>query len=120
MVAAGPVTVTELSRENTAVVAIDSTPADRRVSYSLGLRQTVVSVPEGDASNQTIVTFTNQTTRTGVIEICKYGLDNDVKGFFQYTVQGTPGETFAVPVGFCSGIVTTTVPQEPGISFRAT
>jgi Ice-binding-like len=124
LVNAGNVTIVEAVRANTAVVAINSEPAVRLFSSNLGTRTAVVSVPEGDAADQTIVTFTNQTTRTGTLEICKYGLDSDVAGFFNYTVQGvTPTATstgvITVPVGFCSGVITTTVPQTPASPLSA-
>ncbi|MBK7705571.1 MAG: DUF3494 domain-containing protein [Acidobacteria bacterium] len=115
-VAAGNVTVTEAVRSNTAVTSIVTNPANRRVSFSLGLRQVVVAVPEGDVSDQTVVTFTNQTTRTGTLEICKRAIGADVTGIFEYTVQGAPG-TYAVPVGFCSGPITTTILQTPDTVF---
>jgi hypothetical protein len=57
------------------------------------------------------VTYTNQTTRTGTIEICKFGLDLDVSGFFNFTVYGAPGQVFSVPVGYCSGPITLTLLQ---------
>ncbi len=125
-VAAGPVTVTEDPRPNTAVVGIATTPADRLASSNLPLRQAVVTVPTGDVSTQTVVTFTNQTTRTGTIEICKFAAlavprsdstplgapaDPDVSGFFDFTVQGAPGQIISVPVGFCSGPITVTILQ---------
>lgn len=118
-VAAGNVTVTEAARANTAVIGIVTNPANRRVSFDLALRQVVVNVPEGDVNDQTVVTFTNQTTRTGTLEICKQPLDLDVLGFFQFTVQGAPGQTFTVPVGFCTGPITVTIPQIPGTTFTA-
>lgn len=116
-VAAGNVTVTEAARADTAVVGIVTNPANRRVSFSLALRQVVVAVPEGDVTNETIITFTNQTTRTGTIEICKRALDSDVSGFFEFTVQGAPGQTFAVPVGFCSRAINVTILQVPQSTF---
>ena len=116
-VAAGNVTVTEAVRANTAVINITASPAGRLVSSNLALRQAVVSVPEGDATNETVVTFTNQTTRTGTLEICKRPLDSDVTGFFQFTVQGAPGQTFSVPVNGCSPAITVTIPQIPGTDF---
>jgi hypothetical protein len=118
-VAAGNVTISEALRANTAVVGITTNPADRRVSFNLALRQVVVNVPEGGVTDETVVTFTNQTTRTGTIEICKNALDDDVTGFFQFTVQGAPGQTFAVPTGFCSPSITVTIPQIPGTDFTA-
>jgi len=118
-VAAGNVTVTEAARANTAVTSIVTNPANRRVSFNLALQQVVVAVPEGDVADQTRITFTNQTTRTGTLEICKQPLDADVTGFFQFTVQGAPGQTFSVPVGFCSGPITVTILQTPGTPFTA-
>ena len=118
-VAAGNVTVTETVRANTAVVGITTNPANRRVSFSLAQRSVVVAVPEGDVTDETIVTFTNQTTRTGTIEICKRALGADVTGFFNFTVQGAPGQTFSVPVGGCSMAITVTILQEPGTDFTA-
>ena len=116
-VAAGNVTVTEAGRPNTAVTSIVTNPANRRVSFNLALQQVVVAVPEGDVNDETVVTFTNQTTRTGTLEICKRALDPDVTGFFQFTVQGAPGQTFSVPVGFCSGPITVTILQTPNTPF---
>jgi hypothetical protein len=118
-VATGNVTITETVRANTAVTSIVTNPADRRVSFNLALRQVVVAVPEGDVNDQTVIRFTNQTTRTGTLEICKRALDPDVMGIFQYTVQGVPGQTFAVPTGFCSGPITTTILQNPDTTFTA-
>ncbi len=118
-VAAGEVTVSEDLRANTAVISIVTNPANRRVSVSLATRQVVVAVPEGDVTDETVITFTNQTTRTGVIEICKRALDTDVTGFFEFTVQGAPGQTFAVPVGACSRAINVTILQEPGTPFTA-
>jgi hypothetical protein len=124
-VAVGNVTVTEAARANTAVTnitAVSGNPpntTNRLVSSSFPLRQAVVTVVEGDVNNEAVVTFTNQTTRTGFVEICKFGLDRDVNGIFQFTVLGAPGpnpgagqpplQTIAVPVGFCSGPITVTV-----------
>jgi len=118
-VAVGNQTITEVPRANTAVVGIAANPANRLVSTNLPQGSAVVSVPEGGVTDQTIVTFTNQTTRTGTLEICKQGLDLDVTGFFNYTVQGAPGQTFSVPVGFCSGPITVTIPQVPNTAFTA-
>jgi len=118
-VAVGNATITETVRANTAVIGIASNPANRLVSTNLALRQGVIAVPEGGISDQTVVTFTNQTTRTGTIEICKQGLDAGVTGMFSFTVQGAPGQTFAVPVGFCSGPITVTILQAPGTPFTA-
>jgi hypothetical protein len=116
-VAAGNVTVTETARANTAVVGITTNPANRRVSFSLAQRTVVVAVPEGDVTDETVVTFTNQTTRTGTIEICKRALGADVTGFFQFTVEGAPGQTFSVPVGGCSMAITVTTLQVPNTPF---
>ncbi|HUR96639.1 MAG TPA: ice-binding family protein [Pyrinomonadaceae bacterium] len=118
-VAAGNVTVTEQARANTAVTSIVTNPATRRVSFNLATQQVVVAVPEGNVNDETVITFTNQTTRTGTIEICKRALDSDVTGFFQYTVQGAPGQTFSVPVGGCSPAITTTILQAPNTAFTA-
>lgn len=118
-VSAANITVTEGVRANTAVVSIVTNPANRRVSFDLALRQVVVAVPEGDVNDQTVVTFTNQTTRTGTIEICKRALDPDVTGFFQFTAQGAPGQTFSVPVGGCSPAITLTIPLVPNTDFTA-
>jgi len=118
-VAVGNATITEAVRANTAVVGIAVNPSTRLVSSSFGLRQAVVAIPEGGVADQTVVTFTNQTTRTGTLEICKQGLDTGVTGMFTFTVQGLPGQTFAVPVGFCSNPITTTIVQTPESTFTA-
>ncbi len=110
-VEAGINIVTEGVRADTAVVDVATTPSNRLVSSNFGLRQALVSVVEGDVPSQTVVTFTNQSTRTGTVEICKFGLDPDVTGFFNFTVQGAVGQTFSVPVGFCSGPITITLLQ---------
>ncbi len=109
-VEAGNVTVTETAVANVAVVGITATPPDRLVNRNFGLQQAVVAVVEGDVTRQTVVTFTNQSTRTGVIEICKFAQDSEVNGFFNFTVQGAPGQ-ISVPVGFCSGPITVTTLQ---------
>ncbi len=111
-VAAGQVTVTEQARANTAVVDIAVRPASRTISKSNELQQVSLNVPAGDVADETVVTYTNQTTRTGTIEICKFGLDDDVSGFFNFTVVGAPGQVFSVPVGFCSGPITLTLLQQ--------
>ncbi len=126
-VAAGNVTVTEVAVPNTAVVAITAVPSGAltTANTSLPLRQAVLSVPQGDVTNEVVVTYTNQTTRTGTIEICKFAApaitgrmspdlpaDPDVSGFFDFTVVGVPGQTFSVPVGFCSGPITLTLVQQ--------
>ncbi len=110
-VAAGQVTVTEQARANTAVVDIAVRPASRTISKSNELQQVSLNVPAGDVADETVVTYTNQTTRTGTIEICKFGLDLDVSGFFNFTVYGAPGQVFSVPVGYCSGPITLTLLQ---------
>ena len=117
----GNATITETVRANTAVVGISVNAPNqgRLVSSSLGLRQAVIAVPEGGISDQTVVNFVNQTTRTGTLEICKQGLDAGVTGMFTFTVQGAPGQTFAVPTGFCSQPITTTILQAPGTPFTA-
>jgi hypothetical protein len=118
-VTAGNVTITEQARANTAVTSIVTNPANRRVSFNLATQQVVVAVPEGNVNDETVVTFTNQTTRTGTLEICKRALDADVTGFFQFTVQGAPGQIFSVPVGGCSPAITTTILQTPNTPFTA-
>ena len=112
-VTSGNVTVIEAPRANTAVVGIVTTPAGALVSSNFATRTAVVAVAAGDVNSQSVVTFTNQTTRTGVIEICKYALGTDVTGFFSFNVQGTPAASnpFVVPVGFCSAPITVTIPQ---------
>jgi Ice-binding-like/FG-GAP-like repeat len=112
-VTSGNITVVEAVRANTAVVGIAVNPANRLVSSNFGTRTAVVTVVDGDVNSQSVVTFTNQTTRTGVIEICKYALDTDVTGFFSFNVQGIPAASnpIVVPVGFCSGPITLTIPQ---------
>ncbi len=113
-VAAGNVTITEAARPNTALLGFNVSPFDRTVTnFSPTLQQLVVAVPAGDVNDQTVVGFFNQTTRTGTVEICKFGRDQDVSGFFNYTVQGAPGQIFAVPVGFCSGPITVTIGLRP-------
>lgn len=99
----GNATITEANVANTVVTNISVNPANRVVGTpNLAQRQVQINVPEGGIADQTVVTFTNQTFRTGTIEICKQGLDTGVTGIFQFTVQGVPGQTFSVPTGFCS------------------
>jgi len=111
----GNATVTEVGSNlagglnNTAVTLITVNPDSRRVGNpNLATRQVVINVPEGGVPDQTVVTYRNQTTRTGTLEICKRALDTGVTGMFQFTVQGVPG-TIAVPTGFCSPAITTTL-----------
>jgi hypothetical protein len=117
LVTVGQVTVTEQTMADTAVVGITFRPASRKISSSLALRQAVIDVPAGDVADETVVTYTNQTTRTGTIEICKKPpvrpTDPDVTGFFTFTVQGS-AEEFSVPVGACSDPITITILQVNG------
>ena len=69
-VPAGNVTVSEAARFPYATAAIDVRPAGRLVSRNLANRTTTVTVPVGDSSNETLVTFTNATL-TGQLKICK-------------------------------------------------
>jgi uncharacterized repeat protein (TIGR01451 family) len=118
-VTAGNQTITEVAVANTAVAAIVVNPASRLVTSSLTARSVTVAVARGDVTNQTVITYTNQTTRTGVIEICKDAADTDVTGSFNFTVEGAPGQIFSVPVGFCSNPITVTVPQVGPALFTA-
>jgi hypothetical protein len=118
----GNVVVTEAFRADTIVTDIrttlgNGTPApERLVSSSLALRTATVVVPAGTAANETIVRFTNATSRTGVIEICKNGLDLDVTGPWTFTIPGNlqPGAPATVTVftGFCSGPITVQLPSQ--------
>ncbi len=69
-VPAGQVTVSEAARFPYATTAIDVGPAGRLVSKNLANRATTVTVPVGDSSTETLVTFTNATL-TGQLKICK-------------------------------------------------
>ena len=86
------------------------------VTRNLGTRTVTVPVLAGGQANLTIVTFTNQVAITGVIEICKRGLDSGTTlppptgGFFDFTVDRIPGMTFPVPAGLCSGEINVVVP----------
>jgi hypothetical protein len=69
-VPAGQVTVAEAARFPYATTAIAVGPAGRLVSKNLANRTTTVTVPVGDVSTETLVTFTNATL-TGQLKICK-------------------------------------------------
>ncbi len=119
IVGVGSQTVTETQRPNTIVSTITVNPADPTDSVKLDQRNITLAVPLGGVANQRVITFTNQTTRTGTLEICKDAGDTDVTGNFNFTVQGAPGVTYSVPVGFCSAPITVTIPQVGNSPFTA-
>jgi hypothetical protein len=70
MVPAGPVTVTEAARFPYATSRIAVAPRSRSVGANLANQTATVTVPVGDSSTETRVTFTN-VARTGQVQVCK-------------------------------------------------
>ncbi len=106
-VPAGEATVVEDSHPYAAVTSITTTPGDRLISSSLGSGTATVSVPSGDISNTTTVSYTNKEL-TGYIEICKKGAPGTgLSGSFQFTITGAMGfsQSVGVPVGACSNSI---------------
>jgi hypothetical protein len=96
-------------------------------TVNLPARTANVFIRPGDISNQTVVNFVNTFAVIGTIEICKRSVaptappasaapvnDQDVTGFFDFTVDAIPNTSFTVPVGQCSGPISVNVPTGPG------
>jgi uncharacterized repeat protein (TIGR01451 family) len=119
LVATGSQTITEVQRPNTIVSAITVNPSDPTDNIKLGDRSVTINVTESGVNDERVVTFTNQTTRTGYLEICKDAQGPDVTGSFSFTVEGSPGNTYSVPVGACSLPIEVTIPQVGNSPFTA-
>jgi hypothetical protein len=87
--------------------------------FNLPLRTANITVRPGGFAEQTVFTFTNRHAITGIVEICKQGLDLDTVGFFNYIIENVPQQisnppeplqSFSVPVGACSGPIAVPVP----------
>lgn len=94
--------------------------ANALTGFNLPLRTANVTVPMGGVESQVTIEFTNRFAIVGFIEICKFGLDSDVTGFFTFNVAGLPQQTslpadplqqITVPVGGCAGPIAVTVPS---------
>jgi hypothetical protein len=89
------------------------------ISRNLPLRQATVTVRAGGVENQTRVEFVNRFAITGIVEICKEGLDSGVNSLFSFTIAevvdaaGNP-IGFQAPTGQCTGPITVTIPSIPG------
>ena len=101
-VRAGHVTVTEVSRAGSRLVAVSAIPASRLVSENLAARTAVVRVVPGGVARETIVTFTNKMVLgSGLLKICQVaGSSVAVGTHFSFTV-GT--QTATVPAGPAPG-----------------
>ncbi len=119
LVATGSQTITEVQRPNTIVSAITVNPSDPTDNIKLGNRSVTINVTESGVNDERVITFTNQTTRTGYLEICKDAQGPDVTGSFSFTVEGSPGNTYSVPVGACSLPIEVTIPQVGNSPFTA-
>ncbi len=117
-VAAGQVTVIEEARTNTAVVDIDVQPTGRVIRKSLFQQVVTLDVPAGGVQDETVVTYTNRTARTGTLKICKEAADSDVSGYFNFIVQGV-AEVFSVAVGTCSELIVVPIPDGSSTPFTA-
>ncbi|MCU1288467.1 MAG: repeat-containing protein [Acidobacteria bacterium] len=130
---AGLVTVEELLEGRTLpagtftsrfrLLSVESSVAGSLQSVNLPLRAAVIKVREGDAANQTVVTFTNTFAVFSVIEICNNAAlpalaDNEDSaakspgetGFSDFTVDVIQNTVFRVPFGGCSGLIQVNVP----------
>lgn len=89
---------------------------------NLPARTVSVTIPtNGTTANQVRVEFVNRFAITGIVEICKQGLDNGVDTFFNFSIDavtfanGTP-VTFVAPTGQCTGPISVTLPSiDPNI-----
>jgi len=90
-------------------------------SRNLPARQFTLNIPTSNTNtaSQTRILVTNRPAITGIIEICKEGLDSGVNQFFFFSIaevvdsNGTP-ITFQAPTGQCTGPITVSVPAIPG------
>jgi hypothetical protein len=109
------------------------------LTTDLSTRTTTFPMPTTTQTDPVILTFTNTFAIPAVIEICKYPAtlltnannggntgtpatgqvpvdDQDVSGFFDFTVNTNPGSVYTIPVNVCTGpiqVLVPTVPQEP-------
>ncbi len=122
--AAGSYTITELNNGRLIpsgtftgrfkLLGIGSSDANSLGSVNTDTRAAVLNVGENTGS-QTVVTFTNTFAVIGFIEICKQAAANlTVTGFFSFTVDVVPNQTFVTPVGACTGPIRVNVPTSPG------
>ena len=95
--------------------------ANALTGFNFPLRTANVTVPMGGVESQVTIEFTNQFSIVGFIEICKFSIDSDVTGFFNFTVAGLPQQgsnpaiplqQITVPVGGCAGPIAVTVPSD--------
>jgi hypothetical protein len=104
-VTSGNVTVTEVSRAGSTLVAVATIPVNRLISDNLPARTAVVKVVPGGVSRETIVTFTNKVKPgTGLVKVCQVaGSGVSVGTNFMFTVGTTPVTVPAGPEpgGYC-------------------
>ncbi len=97
------------------------TPASVITSRNLPLRQFVLNIPTTatTTASQVRILVTNRAAITGIIEICKEGLDNGVNTFFFFSIAEVVDSngtviTFQAPTGQCTGPISVSVPAIPG------
>jgi hypothetical protein len=98
-------------------------------SVNIPLRTANVFVNEGDAGSSAIINFVNTFAVTATVVICKRSVaptgpnttppstipinDQDVAGFFDFTVDATGSTIYTVAVGQCSGPIQVLAPATP-------
>jgi hypothetical protein len=102
-VPAGEVTVQEVG-DAVAVVLIDANRPILNRNYAAGSATVVVN--PGDASQQTIVTFTDNSVRLKLCKFIDQGLTNTGPYSFTFTTSGPPGPNGPIePMSIPAGIV---------------
>jgi hypothetical protein len=98
-------------------------------SVNIPLRTANVFVNEGDAGSSAVINFVNTFAVTATVVICKRAVtptgpnttpsstipinDQDVAGFFDFTIDATGGTIYTVAVGQCSGPIQVLAPATP-------
>ena len=106
-VPSGTATVVETAVPFAQVTGITTIPATRLNSADLATGTADVSVPAGDISATTTVTYQNKEV-TGFVEVCKKAeTGSNLTGSFTFTITGAMGfsQQTTVPVGACSNSI---------------
>jgi hypothetical protein len=120
----GPVTVTELSRSDTLVSGITTSPVSRLVQANLVGASAQVRIVAGSLAQMATVTFTNA-LRTSQVKVCKVAGRGVTLGTpFSFNVAG---RVLSVPAGSCvlagafplNSVVTVTETIPPGMQVGA-
>jgi hypothetical protein len=100
---AGQAVVTEVAQTGSTLVGITASPSARLVASSLTDRSATVAIVPGDASTQSILTFTNQ-VELGLLKVCKIAGTGVTPGT-RFTIA-VNGSNVVVPAGSCVMVAT--------------